>query len=239
MSRNWFRIGTANTSNYNIWINGLGAITGALPDVTKVKVPGRNGEIIFSNNSYNNVTIDYKCFVFRNFMTSYQSFKERLSSYSDIYYRLFDSYHPGYFREARLSNELKVEDIIWNNDQGFFDVVFDCKPQLFLESGLENVEITTSGTTIQNPTMFDAKPILHVFGYGDLTVGDRQISISNYFGDHISIDCDICEAYTGINNMNRYITVDEFPILGKNTSTAITFSGNISKVLVVPRWWTI
>lgn len=238
--RDSFRIGGRESTYYNVWINGIGTITGALPDVTKVKVPGRNGEIIFSNNSYNNVSIEYKCFIFRNFMSSYQSFKEYLYRQGSQYVRLYDTYHPGYFREARLANELRAEDIVWQNDQGFFSVVFDCKPQLFLESGLESTEITTSGTRIQNPTNFPAKPLLHVFGYGNLTINGTQITISNYMigsVDHISIDCDLCEAFYGINNMNSYIQADEFPVLEGNSS--VNFTGNITKVEIVPRWWTI
>lgn len=239
--RNSFTYGGRASTYFNVWINGLGSITGALPDVTKVKVPGRNGEIIFSNDSYNNVSIEYKCFIFRDFMNSYQRFKEFLYRQGNRYVRLVDTYHPGYYREARLANELKAEDIVWNNNQGFFSVVFDCKPQLFLDSGDEHIEITTSGTTIQNPTNFPAKPILHVYGYGTLIIGDSLITIINYTSggtDHITIDCDICEAYSGINGMNSYIQADKFPVLEGNTSIIFT-GGNISKVEVVPRWWTI
>lgn len=68
---------------------------------------------------------------------------------------------------------------------GEFTITFDCQPQRFLKSG-ETAVAVASGGTITNPTLFDASPILEVYGYGNITIGESgsvQIAKDVLVGD--------------------------------------------------------
>lgn len=236
--RNVFLYDGKSSLDYGVWINGSGILVGAAPDVSTVKVPGRNGELIYSNHSFNNVPISYDAFMIRNFVQGFQELRAFL--YSDFSYRrLEDSYYPDYFRMARISGSLKAEDIIWHNDQGMFTINFDCKPQLFLKSGETAVEVTNGGT-IKNPTYYDSKPLIRVYGNGTLTINGEQITIASDAPQYVDLDCEIMEAYYGNQSMNSKVTLseDDYPVLHSGDN-GITYSGDITRVQIIPRWFTI
>jgi phage-related protein len=52
-----------------------------------------------------------------------------------------------------------------------------------------------SGTTIINPTMYDALPLIRVYGSGTLTIGREKIVIASNSNDYVDIDSDIMDCY--------------------------------------------
>jgi phage-related protein len=52
------------------------------------------------------------------------------------------------------------------------------------------------------------------------------------------LDCDLQNAYNGNGNRNMYIDAPEFPVL-KNGENKISFSGGITKIQIIPRWWEL
>ena len=153
------------------------------------------------------------------------------------YHRLEDTYHPDEYRLAICTSSLDPEVI--NLVAGTFDLEFDCKPQRFLKSGEVQVTYTSNGQ-ILNPTTISSKPLIRVYGYGTLGVGSETLTIASSSLQYIDIDCDLMNCYSGTTNCNKYVSMnsDEFPVLTPG-NTGITLSGNISKVVITPRWWFI
>jgi phage-related protein len=120
------------------------------------------------------------------------------------------------------------------NREGQFTLTFNCKPQRFLRSGEYSIPVT-SGATVYNPTLFDAKPLIRVYGKGSITVNGETMEWSGS-SEYVDIDCDIQDCYYMGANMNNYVTGD-FPVLSPGDNV-IAFTGSTS-VRITPRWWIL
>lgn len=91
---------------------------------------------------------------------------------------------------------------------------------------------------ITNPTLFDAKPLLRVYGTGTLGIASSTITISSA-DVYTDIDCELMDCYKGSANKNAYVSFssNDFPVL-KPGSTGFTFSG-ITQVDITPRWFSV
>ena len=55
---------------------------------------------------------------------------------------------------------------------------------------------------------------------------------------YVDIDCETENAYRGTVNCNANIYAPTFPELPAGRTT-VSFEGNIEKIEIKPRWWTI
>lgn len=208
-------------------------------DYEVIHIPGRNGDLVIDNGSYQNVTRSYQIAVGsleKDFTGMANVIAEWLHSASG-YARLEDSYEPEYYRMAMYQDEAEIENIMQHAGRASID--FNCKPQRFLKSGEETLRFSKN-TTLRNPTGFSALPRITVYGSGSgvLGIGSYTVSISNINGS-IVLDSEIQDAYMGnVNRNSDVILSNGFPefALGENE---ITLSGGITYVEVVPRWWTL
>ena len=117
--------------------------------------------------------------------------------------------------------------------------VLDGINNIWADTGDVTVEYGADPNKLANPTQQTARPLIRVFGYGTLTVGSDVITIASNNYDHIDIDAEIMDCFCGSTNCNSLVSFSthEFPVLPPGVTT-ITYSGNITKVQVEPRWWT-
>ena len=227
-----FIFNSESSAAFGVWISGGGTFNAPVRDVSTEAIPGRNGTITFDNGRYENIQLTYPAFISREFQPRIDSFRAFLVSQKG-YQRLEDSYHPDEYRMALYKSGLEVATTA-RNLAGSFNITFDCKPQRFLKSG-EIQASYASGSTIYNPTRFDALPFIVCSGNGSITLNGTTITISGNSGQ-IYIDCDIQDAYHGSTNKNNKITPN-FPKLSPGNNT-LTYSG-VTGVQIKPRWWTI
>ena len=205
-------------------------------DYTITHIPGRNGDIIQDNGCYKNVE--------RTYEVSFDAPDEDFATYANAvsawlhsttsYARLEDSNEPNYYRMATYQESNIFENLY--NQAGTATIVFECKPQRFLKTGETPVAIE-SGESILNPTGFDAYPLIQVIGTsGVLTINDSTIAFSS-IDSYTMLDCELQDAYKETTNKNSTIS-GTFPVL-KPGSNTISWTGNISSVIITPRWWTI
>ncbi len=208
-------------------------------DYELIHIPGRNGDLVIDSGSYQNVNRSYQIAIGderRDFTDMANIIAEWLHSASG-YARLEDSYEPEYYRMAMFQSELSIENIMQH--AGRVTVEFNCKPQRFLKSGEEILQLS-SDTVLRNPTGFHSLPSIVVYGsgQGELGVNGQAITITNING-FIVLDSDIQDAYKGSVNRNSDIILHNgFPrfIPGENN---IAWRGGITNVEVIPRWWTL
>lgn len=208
-------------------------------DYEVIHIPGRNGDLVIDNGSYQNVTRSYQIAIGsleKDFTSMANAIAEWLNSASG-YARLEDSYEPEYYRMAMYQDEAEIENILQHAGRAAVD--FNCKPQRFLKSGEEILRFSQN-TTLRNPTGFSSLPCVTVYGSGRgvLNIGGYTASISNINGS-IVLDSEIQDAYRGNVNRNADVTLSNgFPefVPGENP---IALSGGITYVEVVPRWWTL
>ena len=255
---NYLTFNNNQSTSYGVYISGSGVYNAPARAYEMVSVPGKNGDLIISNNKYENIEVVYPAFCAgSNFKQNLADFRSMLLSVPG-YAKLTDTYHTDEFRAAYFADGLTVEALNTNNG-GEFEVLFNCKPQRFLTSGETAVDIA-SGGTITNPTLFAAKPSIFVRGYGTLTVGNDTITIANTYPS-IIIDSEIMDCYASgsapiVNsaivgaailgssgytaNANASVTFStgDFPLLQPGTTT-ITYTNTITAVTIIPRWWRL
>lgn len=204
-------------------------------DVTVIEIPGRNGELTIDNGRWRNANVTFQCYVRKRFAEKAPQIRAWLHR-SPGYRRLEDDAHPLEYRMARFVNAIKFEPM-YTDKEAELEITFSCQPQRWLKSGEDPVELTAAGALI-NPTGFDALPIITVTGSGaaTLTVGDYTVTISDIDGS-ITLDSHIQRSYSGSTARDGAVT-GIYPILSAG-SNAISWTGSVTKVTIIPRWWTI
>ena len=221
-----------------------GIVVGEVPSFDKptrrsnvFNVQGRNGSIIFQDGSFDDVTRSYKVWVAEdnnNLADKVNAVSAWLYSKKG-YQRLEDSFEPDVFRLAYYNGSGNVSNELMT--VGETTLSFVCRPERFLKSGEEVVSVT-NGDSINNPTRFEAKPLIHIEGTGTVSVKIGGKTITASITDYINIDCDRLNAYRlPSENKNADVT-GTFPTIPEGVNT-ITLTGSITKCEITPRYYTI
>ena len=179
---NWGKLifGGVDSSDYGIYITGEGVYNAPERAVEFVDVPGRNGAIALDQGRFNNITITYPAGTFGK---TQEEFREAVSDFRNAvmalrgYQKLEDTYHPNEYRMAVYTAGLEVSPVHYGT-AGEFEVTFECKPQRWLKCGDYPIPIE-SGQFVDNPSPFDAKPVLLSQGYGMINFNGFSIGLEN------------------------------------------------------------
>ncbi len=201
--------------------------------VEEVPIPGRNGTLTIDGGRFENIVLSYKSMILHDFADKFDEFKAFLLSHIG-YAKLEDSFSPSYYRLAKVHDAFEPSVILFDA-AGKFEIPFDCDPRRFLKSGEKVVTFTANGT-IQNPTYFDAKPLLRVEGTGTITINNKVITITEN-QTYVYIDLESLNAYHESTNMNNKVNIEDGISL-KAGDNIINING-VTEVQVTPRWWTI
>lgn len=204
-------------------------------DFEYVDVLGRSGSLALDNNRYFDIEMQIPCYIHENFPTTYRALASFLNA-SGGWNELETDVEPNHFRMA-LYTGITEPTPTQNTIGGLFTVNFRVHPQRYLKTGQTAVTFTADGSII-NPTRFSSKPLLRVYGQGEIGVGTETLTLSQAGTDHVDIDCDIMDAFEGSTNMNQYLTVTDFPVLQPGTN-GITLGAGITKLEIIPRWYEI
>jgi phage-related protein len=235
-----------NSRDYGLRISGEDTWTRPQPDITRISVPGRNGDLIQLGNRFQNLDITYHAGIIKDLQTNFDAFNAKLLT-DPGYHRLEDSYHPEYFRmavfESALEPDVKDRAIV-----GEVDIKFNCKPQLYLKSGEVEQKIKNGGV-IYNPTPYSASPVLR-FSFpnsedgGSITINGVTMSIQKPgTSNDFIIDCERQDIYmrTSRKNMNNEFVLSngEFFELTPGRNTIECAGLYLDSVYVTPNWWTV
>ena len=234
------------SKDYGLILSGEDTWKRPQPDVTRISVPGRNGDLIQLGNRYQNLDITYHCGIGKDMGMNFDAFNAALLS-EPGYHRLEDSYHPEHYRLAVFESALEPE-VSQTDDSGKVDIKFNCKPQLFLKTG--EVEVLVSdGGFIYNPTPYPATPLLR-FSFanswegGSITINGRTISVQDPgTTSDFMVDCTKQDIYLRNSRANRNSIFalndgDFFELApGRNRISCSGLSGD--RVYITPNWWTV
>lgn len=229
--------GDVNLSDYEAFAFHKNHYDGAERDVELISVPGRNGDLIIDNKRYKNMDVEYRAKI--SGQTNAHFLRAALLSQIG-YQRIEDDYEPEMYRIGRLKQPPEMNQSVI--DAVSMTLTFDCKPQRYLKSGEVEKEFTTNGN-IYNPTLYNARPLVRVYGYGEVGIGGNTITIvppaSGETRTYIDIDCDLQDAYTGTTNQNGKIELSSGKFFelapGEN---GVSLDTHITKVIITPRWET-
>lgn len=234
--RNYLVFNGQDSRDYGVYISGQGTFSAPKRAYNIVPIAGRNGDLITHEKRLENINVTYRAFIYTNFDTNLRNWRNFLLSCIG-YKELSDSYHTDEFRMACYDDDFDP-DVTSKNDAGEFKITFNCKPQRYLNSGKTVTTLTADGS-INNPTLFDAQPLLRVYGDGILGINSQSITISGS-DVYTDIDCEMMDAYKGAANKNHTITLTNhnFPVFTAGTNS-IDLGTGITKVEITPRWWRV
>lgn len=116
-----------------------------------------------------------------------------------------------------------------------FTVTFTCTGLKYLTTGLNTLELTSSGTELNNFGNYESKPLLKIYGSGNITINinGNSFTIKNV-SSYVIVDSELKECYKDSTNMGKNMTGD-YPIflIGKNT---VSWTGTVTKIELMPRW---
>ncbi len=209
-------------------------------DYETIHIPGRNGDIIIDKGSYLNVNREYQISIGCE-KESFTELSNRIIDWLHIgygYLRLEDSYDREHYRLAACVSSVDFTNIL--NHGCRTTIVFNCKPQRFIKYGDDPIKFVTNGKIV-NSTMFTALPIITVYGSGDgiISVGKCTVALKG-ISNYLTINSEIQDCYKGTENMNASVTLSSgfYPELVPGDNS-ISFSGGITSVEVIPKWWIL
>lgn len=235
---NYFTFDGVTSRSLSVYISGEGTYNAPVRVYDMRSIPGKNGSLAIDEKRFEDIELKYPAFIVQNSDTDFEekvaAIRSELLSRTG-YKVLTDTYHPDEFRLAIYKSGLDVTPKVLNR-AGSFNLTFHCKPQRFLLSGREVITMTGDGS-IENPTLFEARPLIRITGTGTVTVNGVAVTVTL---SPTTIDCETMEAYNGQTSRNSTITLspNEFPVLGQG-SNQVSMTLGISEVQITPRWWRI
>lgn len=223
-------------------------------DAETYHIPGKNGDVVIDNNTYKNVERTYNFAAIFKQGDEFAAVARKITAWLNSakgYARLEDSYEPEFFRYAmyRKNNEM----LNYWDQATTLNATFECKPQRYLRTGDEFVEIQNGvDNELVNPFKFNAKPIIKVSTNGaNATISFKRmndsgqlevvntITITKSVTDLI-IDTELQDCYNSSGYKNNIVTLSnfEFPELQEGT-TYVTVNAAVTSIEIKPRWWTL
>lgn len=182
--------GGIDSADFGIYIGGEGVFNAPKRAVEMVSVPGRNGDVAIDQGRWENIEVTYSAF---NRESDLATFAQRLSDFRNAlasqigYQQLSDTFHPNEYRMALFVDGLEIDPVKYNT-ASTFEIKFDCKPQRWLANGATAITVS-DGQTLNNPTPYNAEPLLAVEGYGTVSFNGYEINLTNpYRGTTMLVD---------------------------------------------------
>ena len=228
--KDYFLWNGVDCRTYGIHVSEQPPITFPAERSTQTNVPGRPGSLttLEGEDVYDDLLLTATCFI-----TSLDRIYEISRWLKGGGTVTFANRLGGHYK-ARIVNQIPFEKILRGNPHCSFAVNFRCFPFWYLEN-VENISLYTSTQIIQNPGSVYSEPLITLTGSGDITlmVGTTIVELTGITSG-IVLDCALKEAYKGTALMNNHMSGD-FPIL-KPGLNAISWSGNVTSVVISPRW---
>lgn len=231
--RQWITYNGKSLAEFGVYISGSGVWNSPARSIESVAIPGRNGQLTIDNGHYENIVVTYPAFIIRGFRQNIEGLRNYLGAQVG-YKRLEDTYHPDEFRMARVLTGITVtpSEIF---REGEFDLAFDCKPERFLKSGEQPLEFN-GDAAIYNATLQNAKPLIRVWGNGEVGIGDYTFTLTGT-SEYTDVDCENMDAYYEAENRNSKFS-GQFPVLVPGAN-GIALGTGIQKIQITPRWWIL
>lgn len=143
-----------------------------------------------------------------------------------------------HFRYGVISSSLDIEEQL--NKVGSFTVTFNCKPYKYSFSGQQTVAADDSTLTVTNPTAFESRPYIKLYGSGAVTLNISSPDSTNLWtisaiDEYIEIDSELMNCFKDTVLKNDTVTGEGFPML-KPGENSIACAGNVRRIEVIPRW---
>lgn len=229
--------GGVSSDSLGVTVEGFPASVIPERETETEMIPGRSGALLYDHGTYKNYPQNFTLHWLKqgNVDASVAAWLHKRG-----YQRLEDSFHPDHFRLAFYTGDTEIENRL--NVLGRAEIQFNCKPQYFRKSG--EVKLTPSNGDFISNSGQTALPLITIYGTGSgaIVVGNVSAAISDIPSDGMVLDCDLQDAYSPskLENYNARVEISggDFPVLPPG-GAQISWSGGITSVEIVPRWWDL
>ena len=221
----WFSFKGKDSRDFGILISAAPEKMRAERRVEQVTIPGRNGELTVDEGTYAPYVISVEC------GTRGSENLDEILAWLDGAGELILCTEPDKVFRASIYNKISVADMIYLYNS--FLLQFRVQPFKYsVNAAGDALELTT----IRNSGTVYSEPLITVYGSGDVTlnINGNSYPLRNVDGN-ITIDSEMMEVFKGNANQNSKYGGAEFPRfeVGKNE---ISWTGNVSKIKLQPRW---
>lgn len=209
----------------DIVVNKLPSIYKPTKDINKIEIEGRDGFLTEDLGTYRSIIKTVECTV-KNLDNI-----DQICSWLDGSGEVIFSNQEDRKYKATIINQIEFNKVIRQFHR--FIIQFECQP---FASSLNNEILTlTKPKNIINQTLYTSKPIITVYGSGNitLTINNRDIYLKNIAG-YVVLDSEMMDCYKDGMLMNNNMQ-GEFPIFQLLHNT-ISWKGNVEKLTIKPNW---
>ena len=201
--------------------------------VNTINIPGRNSNLRFDEETYDDITLTVECSVKdrRNLANKVDDIKAWLfgAGESDLVF----SFQDDKKYTAQVVNAIDFKQVYRYFSE--FPIIFNCRP--FKYSVENNIEtINTSGAKVTNPGTIESEPIINIYGSGDivLKINGQQINLKG-ISEKVIVNSVIQDCYDDAgDNLNGNMSGEFLKM--KPGENIIEWSGNVTKVELLPNW---
>lgn len=141
---------------------------------------------------------------------------------------------PDVYFKARISNTIPLEQIIENYLYSF-PIEFSCQPFKYHIDGERTRVIKENNFLLLNSGTYISKPKIKIYGSGTniISINNRSFTLSQ-IDQYVIIDSELQQVFKEQTNKGRYMS-GEFPYFDTRNNV-IKWTGNISRMEIIPRW---
>lgn len=211
-------------------------ITTSSPDVERITVAGRDGELLVSNNRFNSAELSFPVnFVKEKGLIATEVYK--ISEWLNVagYKDLTISYDPDFIYRAAYLETFSIEETM--RQFGKTTINFVCYPVKFYKQGRTTQKLM-NGATVNGLGNVNAKPIITLVGSGDCTlaINGRKTKLKDIQGK-ITLDMQANQVFKdNLPAWDKVVRSPQFQMpyfdYGRNL---ISWDGNF-EVFTIPNW---
>jgi predicted phage tail component-like protein len=219
--------------DFGIFITKRPTIPSPKRRVSYIDIPGRHSRLRFDEGTFEDITIAVECTIKdrENLLLKIDNIKSWLFGIGES--DLIFSFQPDKKYIAQVVNTIDFEQVF--KYTSMFPILFNCRP--FKYAALNSIlTISESGSFITNPGSIESKPVITVYGTGNinLIINDSEVELFD-IENKIILNCEIEDCYDDeFNNLNSKMT-GEFPTLTPGSNN-IQWTGNVEKIEILPNW---
>lgn len=158
--------GGKDLSEFGIVWDGEATFDKPAVSFKRISIPNRNGDIFDIENRFENIPIKYRCYIPENFKSNLADLVDYLTSFKS-YQKLQSTLDVGTYRQAVFVSAISPETDGFAR-RGGVDLVFDCKPQNYFESGdvLTQITVNAGGSNSWSDSTFNLAGIVGTYNNG-------------------------------------------------------------------------
>ncbi|AVV07547.1 hypothetical protein HCV63_001908 [Listeria monocytogenes] len=247
MTETYFVFNDKSSLDFNLAVRERASYTAAERNVEYIDVAGRNGSLLRDKGTFKNVEEPISCYLFANDREVKNIRAEANSVFNWLksppgWRKLFYSDDEHYFMKAHVPQSLSFNEVFYLFFVGEGEINFTRKPERWSIAGQNTLTITESGGTIYNPELYPSFPRIKIFGTGNITLYiNNKTVILKEVEESIILDSEMQNSYIDRDGFilpaNNQVQ-NTLPTLAVGANT-FEWAGNVDKIEVIPRWWTL